>query len=602
LAILPGLKVKRLNMKNLITLFLLIPFITFGQQYQAVNRQITPAYEKLKQADLVVPVANFGAKVNPADNVMVFVKQQFDVLQITNSDLILTSHKTSALGHHYVFQQTYKGIPVYKATCNISFNHIGVVLSSFNTLVSTDGWVSEPFNVDKILGKPLWIVSDKSPIAAYQKNNGTAVVITDATGAALAQKEGSFNYAVEDTMVVGKVFLPDPLTSQGVIYGKDDTYQHFNDSDYALLNDQRQEVQFPVTLDNGVFILENQYAKLMNLQAPNTMPVTSTTPMFDHLRSQSGFKDVMVMYHIYATQKYYQSLGFEELKNYQIKVDAHSTSSDNSSFNYSSDSSLNFGTGGVPDAEDGDVSSHEYTHALSWFLNPGPNMNNERRAMEEGICDVIAANMSRQYTDFNWRLLYNFDAPNPITPGLLKFWGGRSANSPKSYQNYTGSPYSDAEIWSSTILDIGEQIGYDKAAKLMLNTIYSMPENCTMPQAAILYMQADSILFNKEDAWKIGPVFNARKLGDFPTGIAEQTKILRQLVIKNSEGFTSGTSVASIDVLFRSMYTITDIQGKVIAQKHSEGTIQLNPQDFVQGMYIITIQGEGGRASLKFIR
>jgi hypothetical protein len=592
-------------MKKFLLLFMGIPVIVLAQVQQPATIGLE-GYQQIKQAEARVAIAEFGTQTGLQGNnllptdIKAFIQNKYPELQQPHTDIELFYQTSSKLGTHYTFQQTYEGIPIYKAKIHMAVNGNGVVLSSFNLLVSTNGWSNQPFSVQSELGKPMWIVSGQHPIAAYQKVDGTIIRITDTRGQTIATKDGAYYY--EDTLVAGKVFLPDPLTSQQVIYGQDGTYKHFNDSDYALLNDQRKDVTFPATFANGVFTLENQYVKLMDLATPAGEPVTSTTPVFNYTRSQDGFKEVMVMYHLYATQLYYQYLGFDELKNYQIKVDAHSSTGDNSSFNFPSDSSLNFGTGGIPDAEDGDVPCHEYTHALSWFINPSPNMNSERRAIEEAMCDVIAANFSKKYNGFNWRLMYNFDAPNPIASGLSKFWSGRDGNSSKTYMNYSGSPYTDAEIWLSTMLDIAEAIGNDTTAMLMLNSIYSMPENCTMPQAAVLFMQTDSILFNKAFGWKIGPIFNERMLGNFPTALSEQSAILREFVIQNSAAFASGSGTALIRIPFASTYSIRDMQGKELVHKRADGTIELQPQDFTPGIYIITIMAESGQTTMKFVR
>lgn len=588
-------------MKNLLLTLTLCPLIAYAQLQSATSVVQPDGYQQLLQLESRVAVSNIPQQpVAQTSDIKQLLQHLFPELNNPNTDVQLVYQTTSRIGKHYSFQQTFKGIPIHKATCNLTLNQSGAIVSSFNLLVSTAGWENDVFTIDASMGKPIWIVSEQTPIAAYKKVSGTIMEITDVQGRYIAATAGAYYY--EDTMVSGKVFLPDPLTSQQVIYGQNGTYQHFNDSDYALLNDAREDVMFPATLSNGVFTLENRYAKIVDLASPWIAPVTGTTPVFDYTRSQAGFKETMVMYHIYHTQLYFQSLGFDEMKDYQIKVDAHSSTGDNSSFNFPTDSSLNFGTGGVPDAEDGDVPCHEYTHAMSWFLNPTENMNNERRAIEEAMCDVIAAAQSRTYTDFNWRLLFNFDAPNPITAGLTKFWSGRNGNSTKTYDNYVGSPYTDAEIWLSTMLDIAEAIGNDTAAILMLHSIYSMPENCTMPQAAQLYMQADSILFNKAHAWKIGPVFNARKMGNFDVGLAEQALALKRLVIQNSAAFALGTGNAVVDIPFAINYTVTDIQGRIIEQKSSDGKIVLQPETFTQGVYILTIRSDAGQTSLKFVR
>jgi Zn-dependent metalloprotease len=593
-------------MKKIIGFLLLVPGLAFAQNNAAV---IDRAYEGVKTMEQNVPVATFNAVKIPEidllleDRVKAYYKEHLAMLEQPSIGLELIQDKQSKLGRHLLYQQTYKGVPVYNATLKVNVNAAGVTLSVFDQLVNTEGWQSTSFTPNTQLGKAMWIVLEGQPLAAYQRNDGYDQVITDKQGTLIRRKDARLYYTNEDTTVSGKVFLPDPLTSQQVVYGQGGTYMNYNDSDYALLNDARMNVTFPATLEGGIFKLKNQYAIIMDIASPTINPVVSVTPSFDFTRKTSGFKDVMTFYHVTATQQYFQYLGFDEMENYQVKIDAHSGTSDNSFFSFQTDSSLNFGTGGVPDAEDGDVSSHEYTHAMSWFLNATPTMGNERRAMEEGMCDVIAAIMSKKYTDFNWRKLYNFDGPNPTTTGAGSFWGGRNGNSSKKYSNKINDWYSDSEIWSSTILDIVEQIGSDSAAMLMLNTIYSMSANTTMPQAAALYMQADSILFDKYFSWKIGKIFNDRELGNFKTGVAEQAFLQESLKFINTAGFASGEGNAMLELPLDASISVYDLQGKCIKSFFSpKGDVSFDTNEFTSGMYIILVKTLDAQVSLKLIR
>jgi Zn-dependent metalloprotease len=591
--------------KRFVYLVFLFPSLLFAQQFQSV---LVDAQKQLHYLDSQIPSMSLLSATIPIadsrieDAILLHFKQIHPSLQDDNTSLILVYNKTSKLGNHLLYQQTYKGIPIYKATLKVNTNHQNRVISSIDMLQQTSNWQAYKVISNTTLGDAIWITNENNPIPAFQLNKSDYRLITDAQGTIIEQKENKFYYTIEDTMVSSKVFLPDPLTSQSVIYGEGGTYKHFNDSDYALLNNERKDVLFPATISGGVFKLENKYAKIMDLISPNSAPSTSLTPNFNYTRSQNGFKETMVMYHLYASQLYYQFLGFDELKDFQIKADAIASTNDNSSFNLN-DSTLFFGTGGVPDAEDGDVISHEYTHALSYFMSPAPNMNSERRAIEEAICDVVAANLSKQYTPFNWRLLYNFDGPNPVASGSISFWGGRNGNSTKTYANYTGNPYSDCEIWSSTILDIAEQIGNDTAAMILLNAMYMMGENTTMPQAASLMMQVDSILFNRDFGWKIGPIFNARGLGNFATALPEEQRLLNQLVIYNTASFAIGTGNTSFELPVTASITILDMQGKTVKKETvQKGIVSFNPNDFVTGIYIVRVQTEKGLLTFKLVR
>jgi Zn-dependent metalloprotease len=597
-------------MKKLTGFLLLLPFLVDAQQSNTTNNPsdnraylAVKAQEKQTAAASFQPVAIPYVDIPIAERVKLYFKQNTASLQQPFTDIELTQNKHSRLGWHYSYQQTYKGIPVHGATLKVNVNEKGVTLSVFDQLVNTQDWVAETFAPDAKLGKALWIASGDQPIAAYQSSAGYYRIITDTKGMLIHQKDERLYYATEDTMVTGKVFKQDPLTIQSVIYGQDGTYKHFNDSDYSLLNDAREDVSFPATIEAGIFKLKNQYAIIIDRESPVILPVVSPTPVFDFTRKQSGFKDVMALYHVYNTQMYFQHLGFDELENFQIKIDAHSGTSDNSAFVYNIDSSLNFGTGGVPDAEDGDVICHEYTHAMSWFLNAAPNMSTERRAMEEGMCDVIAAIMSKRSTEFNWRKLFNFDGPNPTTAGAGSFWGGRNGNSSKKYSNKVGDWYSDSEIWSSTLLDISEEIGSDSAVILMFTMISSLGETATMPQAAQLFMQADSILFDKYFGWKMGRIFNDRELGNFPTALDEQAALQQSLKFSNTAAFAMGEGNAILELPVNAAISVYDIQGKLISNFNAKaGNVSFDCNMFTSGMYIINVKTDNARVSLKLIR
>ncbi|MCU0440781.1 MAG: T9SS type A sorting domain-containing protein [Bacteroidia bacterium] len=538
----------------------------------------------------------------PAEAIAKHYTQTHRYLQLPDVGMQLVHQTQSRIGYHYLYQQTYKGIPIWGATLKVNTNANQVTLSVFDKLVETSGWPSAAaIGTSK---KAFWIANNGSATIAFEQLSPEGYVLSDADGNLIYERPAAFNLFTPDTPATALVFLPDPLTPQGVIYGQNGTYQHYNDSDYALINDAREEVTIPVTFANGLFTLQNQYARVVDLRSPFVAPATSNTPTFNYLRSQSGFKDAMALYHITHTQLYFQSLGFNQLKQYTIKVDAHSGSDDNSSFNFG-DTSLNFGTGGVPDAEDGDVISHEYTHALSFFINPSPNMSSERRAIEEAMCDVIAAIQSKKYTEYNWRKLFNWDGPNPRAAGVSGFWGGRDGQTSRTYANITGNPYRDCEIWTSTLLDITNEIGLDSTAMLMLETISSMTESTTMPEAATLFMQADSILLGSYFSWKMGRVFNERGLGNFPTSIQSVSQLAAAVSLNNTFAFANGTGSAVLDLtaVQGASVAVYNVQGQIIYQyPQAPQQLEFNPQLFAAGMYVVRVTSALGSVQLKLLR
>lgn len=527
-----------------------------------------------------------------------FIQSTCQEWQTEDVTLGLTYVKESVYGKHYLYHQLYKGMPIYGAYLKVSVNHQHEIIQVADNLVGLKTATIQPLKAN---ATPLYLVLVNDQLVPVYRHNQE---LQDAQGARIKEIDNRYYFGTDDTLVNGKVFNMDPLTSAGVIYGQGGTYKHFNDSDYALLNNQRVSVAFPATLMNDTFRLENQFVKIEDWAAPTAPVAFSITPFFDYTRKQSGFKEVMAYYHALQTRQYFMQLGFTNRMQYQQRIDALSGGGDQSYFSLD-DTTLNFGVGGVPDAEDGDVICHEYTHALSFDIAPTPDMFPERRAIEEGICDLTSAIFSRKATPFNWRYLYNFDGPNPVAIGSVTYWGGRNGQSAKTYLDKIGNPYKDCEIWTSCLLDIGSDIGLHTMMTLSLNSIYLMTQSTTMPQAAQLLLDMDSILYGGEHRQTMGKYFNQRKFGTFPESVFTSFPLPKGFSLINTSGFARGESNAIVHLENRDEFRIRvyDMHGKVKVDWISlNSDYALNPEYFSSGMLILSIENQGQVYNQKLIR
>ncbi|MEL6193701.1 MAG: T9SS type A sorting domain-containing protein, partial [Bacteroidota bacterium] len=234
---------------------------------------------------------------------------------------------------------------------------------------------------------------------------------------------------------------------------------------------------------------------------------TSSDNTFYFTRDQSFFEDVMCYYHIDSFQRYIQSLGFTTLHNYPVRVDAHGLEDTDGSgfFVRGEEAYILFGDGGVDDAEDADVIIHEYGHALSYDAIGFTPSGFEHRAVDEGFSDYIAARYSQQLSDFEWFNLFNWDGHN-------EFWQGRVANGIQTYPPSGTNVYDFGGIWSSVLTDLHQELGGDITDRLILQEVYSNYRGMEIGDAALLFIEADSLLYDGAHADVIQFAFCQRNL------------------------------------------------------------------------------------------
>ena len=174
-------------------------------------------------------------------------------------------------------------------------------------------------------------------------------------------------FQVPDTQVKAQVFLVNPLNTAERGYGS--PYIDSSDLDVPALNAERKWVDMRVEFKNDTFWLKSDRYYIGHVSNPVTPPTFSLTDTFSFTRSQYQFEDVNAYYHVNNMSNHVEQLGFESALPDTLVIDAHAYSGgDFSSFNYGvSPVELEFGEGGVDDAEDGEIVVHEFAHALAHF-------------------------------------------------------------------------------------------------------------------------------------------------------------------------------------------------------------------------------------------
>ena len=513
-------------------------------------------------------------------------------LQVGNSDLKLTNSYQSLVGMHYQFIQTFNGSEIYQSNIKITINNQAEVINIINDLVDLR---NKNLPANTLPSNQFWTYDGTELTASKKSILCNKEQIFTLENQLIYENIKSLNKGKTDTNVIGKIFKPGPLTTARSEYIA--PYLNYNKLDTPALNNERKDLILGLKIDSeGNYLAENKYVLIKDIYAPNVAPFA--TKYKDSLivtRNTDIFKQEMVLYHIKHFQEYIQSLGFTNIQN-QLWVDAMGTFADNSQFEYGGQEPfIYYGIGGIPDAEDADVIIHEYGHAISYYIAPNTIESEERISIDEGNSDILAVIYSRKLSDYNWRKVFNWDG---------NLWGGRTTLNTKNYvDDYLMNRYSLSSIWSGAVTDFAEQIGLDTTVTLLLAAMASMQSNMKIPEFAKLFIQADSLLYNKYHYSTIKNSFFNRKL--IPSVSIDEVFDGSLIKVINSQGFANANEPLIIEVPCNEKYQVTvyNLQGKQVLEfNNQQNSTNINSELLNAGMYIINIAGGNKNYNFKIAK
>ncbi len=407
----------------------------------------------------------------------------------------------------------------------------------------------------------------------------------------------------------GMVFVPDPLTRTTSTYGQTG-YVDGGDADTAQLTAARTAVTLrDVTFDAGMFHLRGPWAAILDWAAPFSGTFPQATAEWNFSRAAGDFEAANTYYGIDTFMRYLnETLGivcrpFQAGTSGIVPFDPHGfNGADNSSYSGGT-ARLQFGEGGVDDAEDADVIIHELGHGIHhWLVGTGGGPSNTE-GLSEGHGDYVAVSYSRALglqtpasPSYNW--VFKWDGHNP-------FWAGRISNYTAVYP--TGSaPHQRGQHWSTSNMRIWDLIGGEDTDRAVHEGLRLTGVSTTQPQAAQAVMQAarnmdyaqadlDAMFasYNTQGFNVTMPVPTANEGGPAATALALTAPMPNpaagsvSFVLRSDRQQPVG--VVLVDVLGRTVQTVFD--GAIGAGEARN--LEIGLAGLPAGLYVIRATGDG---------
>ncbi len=474
-------------------------------------------------APLALYRVNFQVQPDTPENMArQYLKENADRLKIKKdlSDLQLSSLRETPGGYHVRFQQFIEGYPVYEGNLVVNLNRqhqVTFVMNGYKPLARLD--LHTPAislsqadgiarNYLQMRGK---LNFEKQETVVYYRKGTTRLVhkitlvpaeyligdweiLVDAMSGEIVRVQDRAVYS--PTTGRGRVFDPDPLTRARAFYQAGGQFGDNNDNDTDSLVAQivwrdLLEIEFY----NNQYHLEGPYAYIRDFEQPYKGLFIRSDSVWNFTRSPDAFEAVNVYYHIDKSMRYINDTLHFNLMPYQyttgVQVDPHGLNGDDNSHYIPSTGQIAWGEGGVDDAEDLDVLLHELGHGIHDWITNG-NLS-QVTGLSEGCGDYWASSYNRSrgfwlpsHPQYHW--VFHWDGHN-------EFWAGRITNYTATYPaGLTGQIHTDGQIWSSTLMQIWNDIGRRACDENFLEALSMLSSSSNQQDAAQAFVEADVAL------------------------------------------------------------------------------------------------------------
>lgn len=431
--------------------------------------------------------------------------------------------RESPAGTHVRFLQTVRGIPVHGADVVVSLDRerrVRMVVSNARRTARLAETVPGLTAGEAVLAARAALGAsadavgnaDTASLTAFETPGGTwrlayrvtmtrehpagdwEIMIDALDGRELARTDLFVRRSGASITGTGFVYLQDPLTASGRMYGSPG-FLDADDADSDSLTRYRTAVPLDsLTLTEGLVSLEGPWCTVTDIESPPD-PAGFAVPTpgdFAATRSDQLFEAVSVYYHVSASCRHLESLGFLLPRLRQLRVDPHGYQGQDNSHYSPTGNWIAFGEGGVDDAEDADVIWHEHAHAIIFAIVPGWG-GGESGALGEGIADYWAASCSRAaggwpVSGYHYQWLFNWDGHNP-------FWAGRILNDSRTYPFGPLPMHSAGQIVSAALMGIQDDLGRTLTDRLVIAALYYLGAGAMAQDFSEAMIEADRALY-----------------------------------------------------------------------------------------------------------
>ena len=236
---------------------------------------------------------------------------------------------------------------------------------------------------------------------------------------------------------------------------------------------------------------------------------------FDFDAHERGFDETMVYYHVNAAIRHLESIGFrDEHKIFAkaVPANARGTREDNSYY-HPYDKSLEFGSGVVDDAEDGEIMVHELGHAIQDAICPDFGQSHQAAAMGEGFGDYFSASFFADRKPREFKAC--FGAWDGIEAGGdPPCWRRLDEDlSFEAFEDADDMEHENGQIWSGALWEIWNAIGRRAADRIIIESHYQLDAFTTFARGARAILDADRNLYGGRNVARLARIFQRRGIG-----------------------------------------------------------------------------------------